>query len=162
MQGLKRGHTQKLSEQSHRLLAWLKRNSVSDLYVSSVSQCSVPWSSLFTFNEEIWMPLQPHCAFHSERLADELQPWDCGGQYSRFGCFYLLCLSERLQLLWFGWVTQQAAAENNVVLLPPCGYCSCWIDSQNDLITPKVALFFPKGFVCCSTLKCWCNVWVFF
>lgn len=26
---------------------------------------------------------------------------DTGGQYGRFGCFYLLCLSERLQLLWF-------------------------------------------------------------
>lgn len=46
------------------------------------------------------MLLQPRCAFHSERLADELQPWDWG-QYSRLGCFYLLCLSERLQLLWF-------------------------------------------------------------
>lgn len=46
------------------------------------------------------MLLQPWRAFHSERLADELQPRDWG-QYSRFGCFYLLCLSERLRLLCF-------------------------------------------------------------
>lgn len=46
------------------------------------------------------MLLQPQRAFHSVRLADELHPRDWG-QYSRFICFYVLRLSEMLQLLWF-------------------------------------------------------------
>lgn len=77
--------------------------------VLSVTACQTSTSPLLEmlcpmilsiiFNKEIWMLLQPQRAFHSVRLADELHPWDWG-QYSRFVCFYLLRLSEMLQLLW--------------------------------------------------------------
>lgn len=89
-----------LSEQSHRLPTWLERNSMSDLHVSSVRHA--------LSRDLLYFSLTRKCVcLCSHGVLFILKGWwmsyssDTGGQYGRFGCFYLLCLSERLQLLWF-------------------------------------------------------------
>lgn len=95
-----RARQKKLSEQSHRLPTRLEHNSMSDLHVSSVRHA--------LSRDLLYFSLTRKCVcLCSHSVLFILKGWwmsyssDTGGQYGRFGCFYLLCLSERLQLLWF-------------------------------------------------------------
>lgn len=139
MPGPWKGQAKKCLNKAADYSTALEHCCVSDLSVCFVRDAFVPWSALFIFNKETWMPLQPLCAFCLERLAEEqwLREWD---QRSRFGCFISpvsLSVWEAAALV-LRWVTHWAAAKNNASLLPHCGCFNKRIRYQNSVLPDMI------------------------